>query len=47
MQQKKKKKEKPHDENIMVCPIPQGDHNYRQDCAQRKPPVFNLLRGRF
>jgi len=23
---KKKKKKKPHDENIMVCPIPQGDH---------------------
>jgi len=21
--------------------------NYRQHCAQRKPPVFNLLRGRF
>jgi len=20
---------------------------YRQHCAQRKPPVFNLLRGRF
>jgi len=24
---KKKKKKKPQDENIMVCPIPQGDHN--------------------
>jgi len=24
---KKEKKEKPQDENIMVCPITQGDHN--------------------
>jgi len=25
---KKKKKNKPQHENIMVCPITQGDHNY-------------------
>jgi len=24
---KKKNKKKPQDENIMVCPIPYGDHN--------------------
>jgi len=24
---KKKKKKKPQNENITVCPIPQGDHN--------------------
>ena len=27
---KKKKKKKRQDENIIVCPIPQGDHNKRQ-----------------
>jgi len=25
---KERRKKKPQDENIMVCPIPQGDHNY-------------------
>jgi len=25
---RRKKKKKPQDGNIMVCPIPQGDHNY-------------------
>jgi len=25
---KKERKKKPQDENIMVCPIPYGDHNY-------------------
>jgi len=24
---KQKKKKKPHDENIMACPIPYGGHN--------------------
>jgi len=24
---RRKKKKKPQDENIMVCPIPYGDHN--------------------
>jgi len=27
---RKKKKNKRQDENIMVCPIPQGDHNQDQ-----------------
>jgi len=26
-EKKRKKKNKQQDENIMVCPIPQGDHN--------------------
>jgi len=26
--ERKKKKKKPQDKNIMVCHIPQGDHNY-------------------
>jgi len=26
-EEKRKKKKKPRDENIMVCPIPYGDHN--------------------
>jgi len=30
MQGKKEIKKKPQDENIMVCPIPQGDHNKRK-----------------
>jgi len=28
-------------------PMEQPLYFYRQHCAQRKPPVFNLLRGRF
>jgi len=27
IKRRKKKKKKPQDENIMVCPITQGDHN--------------------
>jgi len=26
-EERRKKKKKPQDENIMVCPIPWGDHN--------------------
>jgi len=26
-ERRRRKKMKPQDENIMVCPIPQGDHN--------------------
>jgi len=28
---KKKKKNKPQDENIMVCPITWGDHNKKKE----------------
>jgi len=42
---KKKKKKKPQDENIMVCPIPQGDHNNQQiqrhTKYQKKPQKNN------
>jgi len=26
-ERRRRRKKKPQDENIMVCPIPQGDHN--------------------
>jgi len=41
-ERKKRKEEedrkKPQDENIMVCPIPQGDHKYNvRICNARRP----------
>jgi len=37
---KERRKKKPQDENIMVCPIPQGDHNNRFSKPSFPPMYF-------
>jgi len=37
-EKRKRKKKKPQDENIMVCPIPWGDHNLKDSHRDRDRP---------
>jgi len=46
----RKKKNKRHDENIMVCPIPQGDHNYPPNmsgCLLMERPLLKLFWAKY
>jgi len=37
---RRKKKNKRQDENIMVCPIPEGDHNKLTIYCERRVAIF-------
>jgi len=45
--EEERKRKKPQGKNIMVCPIPYGDHNNRRFALRAMLPVNNAVKPRF